>query len=406
MTSFAKRSYLVSAIVHHALFVGAAIVAFFCCPAAYAVMDDFNDGVDDGWNRYNPIGTGSWILSGGTYRIQSAAAANPSATGPGRAGSIRTTESFSQFYLAVDLPAWDNTLDQIFGLIARVGTPGPATTRGYAFTYATRTGRATTGQLQILRIANEGGTDITPGINFTLQANQQYRLVFTGELGAFTGKLYSLANLTTPLVTMTASDAAYSAGGIGFFTYDNSPTGRGRADVSFDNFVGAELSPPLTIERDSFSQDMRLSWPSWATSHRLERASRLPAPYWEHVDSPVGEANGRSFTFDGGGLDASFYRLAIPRAPNSVASSTINLNDGDLSIVTDSANGYSATFFDGATETGTYSYTPSVDLATLVLTSGAGPVSTISLTFTSSSAGTYTSDAFGTGGFKVIRPTP
>src|SRR4051812_23717058 len=221
-----------------------------------AVFDDFNDNTDDGWTRYNPIDSGSWTLSGGTYRVQSAASSSPGTVGPGRAGSIRTTETFSQFSTAVDIVAWDNSLDQIFGLITRTTTPGLGSTRGYGFTYATRTGRNASGELQMLLIAQEAGTDIAPAVNFTLVPGQSYRMVFEGVLGNLTANLYSKTNLSVPLATLSAVDSTYSSGGVGFFTYDNSRTALGRADVTFDNFASQELGPRLEIAKDSSSSDM------------------------------------------------------------------------------------------------------------------------------------------------------
>src|SRR5580765_2305954 len=60
------------------------------------LSDDFNDGNDDGWTRYDPISTGGfpaqnqWTFPSGGYRLQ--AAATPSAPlGPGRVGSLRQT---------------------------------------------------------------------------------------------------------------------------------------------------------------------------------------------------------------------------------------------------------------------------------------------------------------------------
>src|SRR5882762_11580063 len=135
-----------------------AVLLLSAAPAC-AATDDFDDGMDDGWIHYNPIGTGSWTLLSGTYRLRSSASPSPSSLGPGRVGSLRA-ESYGQFYIAVDIVTWDNSLDQIFGLITRVGTPGLGTTRGYAFTYATRTGRATTGQLEILRVTSESSTTL------------------------------------------------------------------------------------------------------------------------------------------------------------------------------------------------------------------------------------------------------
>jgi hypothetical protein len=215
------------------------------------VNDDFNDGTDDGWTRYDPLATGSWALNNGTYRIQSAVSPNPAQLGPARAGSLRTVETYSQFYVSVDIVNWDNNLDQIFGLLARAGTPGLGTTKGYGFTYATRTGRATEGQLELLLISGEAGDDLPgTGSNFTFQANQSYRMVFTGELGLLTGKVYSLTNLVTPIAVLSGSDSSYASGSVGVFTYDNSPTSQHRADTTFDNFIAINLPPVLKIERD------------------------------------------------------------------------------------------------------------------------------------------------------------
>jgi hypothetical protein len=234
-----------------------------------AAVDDFNDGLDDGWLRYNPLGTGAWSFPNGGYRIQSAVTPN-SQFGPARAGSFRAVESYSAFYIAVDIVAWDNTLDEIFGLIARVGTPGLGTTRGYSFTYATRTGRNANGELQILRISGEQGVDPDlAAMNFSFQANQAYRLVFTGAANEFRGEVYSVTNLSTPIAVLTGIDPnpPFADGNVGVFTYDNSPGGLRTADTTFDNFEFKELQPPLTIEKDASTTDVRVSWP--AVGNRL-----------------------------------------------------------------------------------------------------------------------------------------
>jgi len=276
------------------------------------VSDDFNDGNDAGWTHYNPIGTGLWSVSGGAYRLQSGPSPSPATIGPGRAGSLRTTETYSQFSASVDIVGWDNSLDQIFGLITRVTTPGAGTTKGYGFTYATRTGRATTGQLQILLIAQEAGTDIVPAVNFTFVAGQSYRMVFEGVLDSLTAKLYSTTNLLTPLATLTTSNTTYTSGGVGFFTYDNSRTGAGRADVTFDNFASEELGPKLQIARDITSTDIFLSWPNWATTYRLERSYTCGPFDWVDLGVGFDQFDGKFIMFDDGTLPFAFYRLVTP----------------------------------------------------------------------------------------------
>lgn len=94
-------------------------------------------------------------------------------------------------------------------------------------------------------------------------------------------------------------------------------------------------------------------------------------------------------------------------APASVANSTITLSPSDgtgpHSVTTDAADGYNATFDNGATsESGTYTYTASGNNATAVLTPNDGSsASTINLTFTSPTEGTYTSDLEGSGTFTL-----
>ena len=88
----------------------------------------------------------------------------------------------------------------------------------------------------------------------------------------------------------------------------------------------------------------------------------------------------------------------ITLTPSDAAAHTVSIVDGST---------YNAAFNDGTSEDGTYTYTPSGDNATLVLTPSNGSgVSTINLAFTSSADGTYTSDTVGSGTFNVSGGTP
>jgi len=96
-------------------------------------------------------------------------------------------------------------------------------------------------------------------------------------------------------------------------------------------------------------------------------------------------------------------------APPNINNSTIALTPSDgsagHSIATDAAGtGYNATFNDGTTESGTYTYTTSGDNATVVLTpSNGSATTTVNLVFSSPTAGSYTSDlpSGGSGTFTV-----
>ena len=94
---------------------------------------------DTGWTHYDPLGTAfdspkaSFTFPNGGYRIK--ALIPPSnAAGPSRAGSVREDTVYSDFFVRVDVLAWDDTVRQSFGLLARVNTPGLQTSTGYAFT--------------------------------------------------------------------------------------------------------------------------------------------------------------------------------------------------------------------------------------------------------------------------------
>jgi hypothetical protein len=224
---------------------------------------------------------------------------------------MRASESYSIFYLAVDVVTWDNSLNEVFGLSARVSNsdPGAGTTDGYGFVYNTR--GAGSGQVGLIRIDNEDVTTLS-AVALPLSPNQVYRFVFFGAPGQLNGQVFAATNLSIPLATLTASDSIYASGSVGLFVYDNSTGSGGRADVTFDNFESKELSPTLTVEKDSSSTDVRLTWPSWATDYRLERAETVPTMDWENLGTDFPVISGSIVAFDDTSRAQAFYRLTKP----------------------------------------------------------------------------------------------
>lgn len=293
------------------------LLAAFLAPAQ---TDDFNDANDAGWSRVAPLaglgvgGAGTWTFPNGAYRIQAAPSLVPNPYGPGRAGSFRSGVNLSRFYMAVDVVAWDNSLDQIMGILARVSNLGLGQTRGYAFTYATRAGRNPTGQLEILRIANESGTTISgASLDFTLLPGAQYRFVFSGVGSSLVGQVFSLTNLVVPLASVVGTDSSYTSGGVGLFIYDNSPSSMNAADVTFDNFLAAPSAPPpITISADNLGQ-LTLSWPLSAEGYRLERSPSLTTPDWRTISNfDISEDGNNYFYQPEHGGQAGFFRLNWP----------------------------------------------------------------------------------------------
>ena len=213
-----------------------------------AVMpaDDFNDGNDVGWTRYDPLVTfgagGEWTYPDGGYRIQTPTPSpNPGALGPARAGSIVQSDLYTDFFTSVDIVAFDANLDQAFGILSRVGTPGLGTTNGYALSYSPNPFGQ--GSLDLSIVTGEAASNIAPAVGVSLELGKVYRLILEGQGTTLRGSIYDVEDLTTPLAEVTAEDATYAEGWNGVFVFDNSSGAAGTADATFDNFTAAVPEP-------------------------------------------------------------------------------------------------------------------------------------------------------------------
>ena len=227
------------------------LLVLVCQQIAVGQADDFDDRDDNGWLRYDPLGTATFSFTddnfgGKAYRIQSAASTDAN-FGPGRASASRTN-IYDDFYAAVDLSAWDNTLNQAFGLIFRASNIGPRTTAGYVLNYDPQQSAGGRGQIQINAVANEVPVDPTLATaNLTLQPGRLYRLVLTVVGSGFTAQVYDLNDLTCPRVSFSGNDPAYLNGAVGLFNFYRgnliTDPNAGRADSTFDNYSVSIASP-------------------------------------------------------------------------------------------------------------------------------------------------------------------
>src|SRR5438876_7261582 len=223
-------------------------MAFSCSVEAQSDnFDDGNDTANPAWTHHDPIGDsiggtyGSWTFPGGnTYRLQ--ASADLVGAGPGRIAST-LTNVYSDFYTTVDVVDWDDTLDQGFGILARLENVGPGTTTGYVFTY-----QELDHSVSISKITNEAANDL-PGTStsITLFRTNAYRFVFTGQGTNFEGRVYQLPDTDNAIVTVSGSDDTYTSGIGGLLVYDNSSGGSATADATYDNYFAAETEPPPFI---------------------------------------------------------------------------------------------------------------------------------------------------------------
>ncbi|MDO8945332.1 MAG: hypothetical protein Q7U75_19275, partial [Desulfobacterales bacterium] len=195
--------------------VGTALATVFLASSTLAQTDNFDDNNDTGWTRMSPLepygAPAAFTVAGGQYRLQAPASPLPGTVGPGRAGSLINGDGLGAFRISVDLVTWDDSLDQVFGILARVAEPGLGTLDGYALTYVNEQG-TTSAELDILRIRDENSSGGTlASVKIRLIPGQGYRLVFTGIGAQLTGEVFALTNLTTPLATITASNVEFAS---------------------------------------------------------------------------------------------------------------------------------------------------------------------------------------------------
>ncbi|MES2572896.1 MAG: hypothetical protein V4710_22930 [Verrucomicrobiota bacterium] len=216
---------------------------FAAIPALFAQSDDFNDGLDNGWSRYDPLAQfgapGGFHFPNGGYQLRSSSSPNPSAIGPGRVGSIRMDGSYGTFSVSVDLIDWDTSLDQVFGVLARMRNVGLGTSDGYVFLY-----RPFKADFLIERIDNESGIHLARQ-ELTLDSSLDYRFTFTGTGGNLTGMIFSLIDTSTPLLTVNVFDSTYTNGSSGLLVSTNSADDRGVGNATFDNFHAAIPEPSI-----------------------------------------------------------------------------------------------------------------------------------------------------------------
>jgi len=286
--------------------------------------DDFNHGNDTGWTRYNPFSSVGanivqWSFPNGGYRIRTTA---PSPMydplGPGRAGSLRS-ETYTDFYIAVDLVNWNNTLPQSAGILARVRDAGLGTTTGYAFTWDRGNPTSdTAGDVDISTITGEApsGVTVTGSDRIHIEPGKSYRLVFIGRGPTLEGRVYELPDTTTPKIAVIGTDSTYDSGAGGLVIYDNSDGGTNVCDVTFDNFYATDIEPPRIKMTDQGFGTWELSWPREASAFVLQSSTVLPgtAQDWTDITQGVQTADDRFWILVDvdpalGALQQKYFRL-------------------------------------------------------------------------------------------------
>jgi hypothetical protein len=289
-----------------------------------AQTDDFDDGNDTGWTRYNPFSgvapnLARWEFTNGGYRIRTTAPSPSQQLGAGRAGSLRA-EVYTNFYITVDIVNWDDTLPHAAGILARVQTPGLGTTTGYAFTWDRgNPASETAGDVDISKITGEApsGVVISGADQIHLEPGKSYRFVFIGRDTELQGRVYELPDTDTPKVTIVGNDATYTTGVGGLVIYDNSTGATNICDITFDSFFAAIAEPPRRPRlqlKEIGGGFYELSWPKDASDFVLQSSPVLPATEMDWVDELdiISAPDRNYFVMDILFMPKQFFRLVRP----------------------------------------------------------------------------------------------
>lgn len=301
--------------------------------SALAQSDNFDDGNDNGWTRYDPLGVlgagprAVFSFPSGAYQISALTSPSVAQAGPARAGAFRTDVSYTDFYISVDIVSWDFSIDMALGLFARTREIGLGATDGYVFNYNPRQSfveGSYVGQLQINRVRNEDPEATLATLNITLDPTQNdYRFVFIGEGTSLTGRVYTLDNANTPVAQITATDETWTEGFPGFFVYDRSEEPSGTAVGTFDNFVAAATEPPppqadpVTISGlQVVAGELRFGFQAQpGFSYQVQQATALPAQPqdWTEVQTfPAASSAGARFSAVPMTGEAGYVRVVSP----------------------------------------------------------------------------------------------
>ena len=267
---------------------------------------DFTTAPPPSWPTANPLGIASFNYTGATARLTSPAPSLQVAqvAGLARLGLFAPT-SYTQTVVSADVVAWGGVRD-FASVLARAGTIGFGTTHGYGLTLI-----PSTGAVEIHRLTGEIPTLLAPTQFITVQAGHTYRLVFVCAGTVLTGRVYDTADLTTPLIEVSANDATYASGITGIVASTDSIV---PIDVTFDNFLAWDgtAAPLKVLPADSLPGYIVLE----------SNARRSLASYWESTDdlslswspvTPVGaSASAQTATWSFGLAEPQrFFRMRV-----------------------------------------------------------------------------------------------
>ncbi len=274
-----------------------------------AQSDNFDSGSLSGsWTKYYADSslvsfTFPTAGTGKALRIQ----ANPFPGAVPAVAAIMQTNEYTDFYVALDLVNWvvENQAAVVSARFTPGGSFGLDGGSGMILNYdAAQAGDSPTsrkgGQFQINAVSPGFNTITVAACDMTLVPGRSYRFVFKGVGTIYTGQVYDLEDLTSPLATIQADDNTYGAGLSGFLSFSRNGTS-GTTDVTIDNYYAAATDPNLA--------------PAPALMHPVPGTpmveTRVPASRWQNFYNPALGISFTAKTYSSDIIDSSATKLRL-----------------------------------------------------------------------------------------------
>lgn len=271
--------------------------------AGNAQIDNFDDGNDNGWSHFDPIGSHpltppSWVTFDASSKALNIKAPgqniNP-ALGPSR-GAAFQANVYSDFWVSVDIVDWNPAQRQAIGILARIQpNPSLGNAQGYLLSYQPQEN-----DIQITRLIGEepdGYIGEDPPLIPQPEPGVGLRLIFTGTGNTLTGRAYSLSDPDILLAESSGTDNSFTEGISGVLAFDFSNGGNDSIDATFDNYAAGAEEPyqfatiDARIEEDTLLIDF-LSKPG--TFYAIDQSSNLED--WLEIDDGIEGAAGSDRT--------------------------------------------------------------------------------------------------------------
>jgi len=266
-----------------------------------AQIDNFDDGNDNGWQRFDPISSAigsNWVTFDASSKALNIKAPgqnlNPQ-LGPSR-GAVFRPDIYSDFWISADIVDWDPSQRQAIGILARIQpNPSLGTARGYLLSFQPQEN-----DIQITRLVGEqpdGYIGDDPQLTIQPQPSEGVRLVFIGKGNLLTGRAYSLSDPNLLLAESSGTDNNFFQGVAGLLTFDFSTGGNSSIDATFDNYAAGAEEPyqfgtiGARVEGDNLLIDF-LSKPG--SFYAIDQSANLKE--WIEVDDGIEGAAGSDRT--------------------------------------------------------------------------------------------------------------